>query len=62
VPPKYSGIPAITDDRVLAPTVRVLVEIVEQLAGQRGAADQRAASVQELNEAIAKLKLELTGP
>lgn len=62
MPPKYTGIPAVTDDRVLAPTVRALVEIVEQMAGQRGAADQRTATVQELNDAIAKLKSDLQGP
>jgi hypothetical protein len=58
---KPSGIPAVTDDRVLAPTVRVLVELVEQLTGQRNPAD-RAVSVTEMNEALAKLKRDLQGP
>jgi hypothetical protein len=33
---KYPGIPVVNDDRVLAPTVRTLAEIVGLLIGQRG--------------------------
>jgi hypothetical protein len=33
---RYPGIPSITDDRVVAPTVRAIQENVELLTGQRG--------------------------
>jgi acyl-CoA reductase-like NAD-dependent aldehyde dehydrogenase len=32
----YPGIPAVTDDRSLAQTVRALLEVVELMTGQRG--------------------------
>jgi hypothetical protein len=45
---KYPGIPAVSDERNLAPTVRALVEVVELLIGQRGSGNLRAATKQEL--------------
>lgn len=33
---RFPGVPPVVDDRVLGPTVRVLVQIAELLTGQRG--------------------------
>lgn len=45
---KFPGIPAVTDDRSIATTVRVLVEVIELLIGQRGSGNLRAATKQDL--------------
>jgi hypothetical protein len=51
----YPGIPAVTDERVLAPTVKALTEIVELLVGQRGAGDKMAATKAELDALAARV-------
>lgn len=52
---QYPGIPAVTDDKVLAPTVRALVEVVELLIGARG--DAAAMTQSDLNDLIARLEI-----
>jgi hypothetical protein len=58
MPEKQPGIPPIVDDRVLAPTVRALVEIVETLVGQRVNAppELRAVTLDQLQALERRVK------
>jgi hypothetical protein len=53
---KYPGIPAVTTDRDLAASVRVVIENVELLTGQRGSGDMKsvtAADFKAFNDKVA---------
>jgi hypothetical protein len=56
--PTFPGIPAIVDDRVLAPTVRALVEIVELLIGARGT-ELQAANATDISRQLSDIKRRL---
>jgi len=61
MPEKWPGIPAVVDDRVLAPAVRVLIEIVGRLVGQRGNGSQAIppdlkAKLDDLERRVAALE------
>lgn len=52
----FPGIPSITDDRVVAPTVRALQENVELLTGQRGTNTALvAATAADVNTLITRI-------
>lgn len=58
---KWPGIPTVYDDRILAPAVRVLIEIVGRLVGQRGDGTQAVppnlkATLDDLERRVAKLE------
>jgi hypothetical protein len=58
-PTRLPGIPAVIDDRVLAPSVRVLVDVVSILIGQRKdqtySIVQMRAKVADLERRVAAL-------
>lgn len=61
MPEKWPGIPTVIDDRVLAPAVRVLIEIVGRLIGQRGTGEQAIpvdlkARLEDLERRVAVLE------
>ena len=58
---RYPGIPAIVDDRSLAPTVRALWEAVELLTNQRGDGTLAVPSPSKIAELERRLKA-LEGP
>lgn len=58
-PTKFPGIPAISDEKVLAPTVQALLEAVEILIGARGDGSLAAVLASEyevLEERVADLE------
>ena len=61
MPEKWPGIPTVVDDRILAPAVRVLIEIVGRLVGQRGDGSQAIppdllAKLADLERRVVKLE------
>lgn len=53
---KYPGVPSIASDKILAPAVRALIEIVGLLTGDRGDQSLRVVTKGEFDALVARVK------